>query len=99
MDNNDLLMEQKYCNLFDYLDAKMQLTAEEDLTNSIYEFFNYDKIHAIGWYYYPNKALGGKSPHDYIESGRPFRLVNSGEPKEIKEVKNLVGRIEHGIPS
>jgi putative toxin-antitoxin system antitoxin component (TIGR02293 family) len=58
-----------------------------DLYSYGYEVFE-DEERFNGWMFRPNKALGGKTPYELIDNqyGR-------------EEVRNIIGRIEHGVYS
>lgn len=52
------------------------------------DLFGGDLPSARGWFLRPQPALGGATPLDYAASELGSR-----------EVENLIGRLEHGIPT
>ena len=46
------------------------------------------EFHALEWLKHPNPAVGGDTP-----------LEHAGTPAGAEEVIDLIGRLEHGIPS
>ena len=51
-------------------------------------YFDGDRRHALEWLKHPNPALEGDTP-----------LAHAGTPGGAEDVIDLIGRLEHGIPS
>ena len=51
-------------------------------------YFDGDRRQALEWLMHPNPAVGGDRP-----------LEHAGTPAGAEEVIDLIGRLEHGIPS
>jgi hypothetical protein len=86
MDIDDILEKAEFKNLKDYLEKEIDSTAGKDLVEFMYLVLG-DKNSSKNWYFSKLLALGNKRPYDFCKDGKN------------EEVKNLLGRIEHGVYS
>ena len=56
--------------------------------NMALKYFDHNREHAVGWLKHPNPALGGETP---------LERADTATGKE--DVIDLIGRMEHGIPT
>jgi putative toxin-antitoxin system antitoxin component (TIGR02293 family) len=61
-------------------------TLREDVVSAAVELFEGDRQAAIVWLNRPLRALGHKVPAVYMDS-----------PERIQEVREIIGRLEHGV--
>lgn len=56
--------------------------------NMALSYFDHNREHALDWLKYPNPALGGETP-----------LERADTAIGMEDVIDLIGRMEHGIPT
>lgn len=86
MNIEDLLKTEKFRELDIFLDSEMKKYAGEELIEKMNSVFgDYDK--SKDWFYSKLIVLNNERPYDYCKRGN------------ASELKDLLGRIEHGIIS
>ncbi|PIN80860.1 hypothetical protein COV11_03170 [Candidatus Woesearchaeota archaeon CG10_big_fil_rev_8_21_14_0_10_30_7] len=83
---DDLLKQDKFKELDTFLSEEMHKYAGNDLVKQMLKIWE-SEASARNWFYSKIIALGNKRPYDFCKEGK------------IKEVSNLLGRIEHGVYS
>jgi uncharacterized protein (DUF2384 family) len=84
MNIDDLLKIEKFKELDYFLSSEMKRYAGEKLIEEMNSVFgNYEK--SRDWFYSNLIVLGGERPYDYCKKGK------------TSEIKNILGRIEHGV--
>lgn len=58
----------------------------EDVFAEAVELFESDRKAALAWLHQPLRAIGHEVPSEYMNS-----------PENIQEVRNVIGRLEHGV--
>ena len=58
------------------------------VSNAALAYFEGDRDHALDWLKHPNPALGGETP-----------LQRADTATGAEDVIDLIGRLEHGIPT
>lgn len=87
MEIDDILKNpEKVKESHSLLIQEMYKTAGKELTEQVINTFG-DEDYARNWFYSSLFAFGWKRPYDYCKEGK------------ISEVKDELGRIEHGISS
>jgi hypothetical protein len=82
MDIDDII-KTKFKGLDKFLTEEMYQTAGKELVDKMIEVLETKDVR--GWYYSETRGLNYERPYDYCRKGKQ------------KEVKKLLGRIEHGI--
>ncbi len=67
-------------------DESNRITRLSMLFDDVVELFEGDGERAAHWFHTPRKALGGATPIEYADT----------EPG-VREIQDLIGRLEHGI--
>ena len=85
MDIDDLLQQERFKGLDNYLTDLMNDTASDDVLKQMEAVFGNLKL-ARNWYFSGIPSLDGVRPYDFCER------------KEYETILNLLGKIEHSIP-